>query len=556
MLEKCNIFLILIVALASAEEEWIDTNPNAFYVFENVESCLVLFKTEIGLVSKLKDLREQLLSHKALLHKAKHLQQRRALLMDTKKTLTDTLTAVNISTYPKEHDFKGAVKAMVILRDTYAYDVVPLFKGELVYTNAYKETKTYHSEEKLELVDVLGFAERAVDTYLHTTAMVFVREALEYNRHEKKLPKTDKIIKRLNHLRKSLAEFNNKVLIQKRLAIGAHHTIFPYLVDKNLNRKAQQREIKWEMLNMEHPPVADSMFRQTCSLGQFTHEGTALPSNCIMLHHYDPYLRLGPFKVEVVRKMPYLSIFHDILYDADIEYLVESARPNLSAQRGRDNVNLLKHESRRGGKKVRTIHKTIQHWMQEIMYHGEGERSFDRHNFTIKSEALLKLSKRIELATQMNITARDSSPDYQVTNYGLGGLCETHIDPKGYIEGMKLTKPSDKYQLPRSGDIIGTFMAWLNQVEAGGGTAFDYPYNEILVHPTRGSAAFWYNLNHKNHRSSLTHHGGCPVLVGSKWILNKWAYSFEQFEKFPCQLLPNNDEIPPPKGYLRNKMYV
>ena len=30
-----------------------------------------------------------------------------------------------------------------------------------------------------------------------------------------------------------------------------------------------------------------------------------------------------------------------------------------------------------------------------------------------------------------------SSVPYQVTNYGLGGLCEPHIDPHGYIEGTK-----------------------------------------------------------------------------------------------------------------------
>ena len=32
----------------------------------------------------------------------------------------------------------------------------------------------------------------------------------------------------------------------------------------------------------------------------------------------------------------------------------------------------------------------------------------------------------------------------------------------------------------------------------------------------------------------LTHHGGCPVLVGSKWITNKWVGYLEQWQRWPC----------------------
>lgn len=49
-----------------------------------------------------------------------------------------------------------------------------------------------------------------------------------------------------------------------------------------------------------------------------------------------------------------------------------------------------------------------------------------------------RLSKKISLATFMNITGQWSSTNYQITNYGLGGMCENHIDPHGYIEGADL----------------------------------------------------------------------------------------------------------------------
>ena len=43
------------------------------------------------------------------------------------------------------------------------------------------------------------------------------------------------------------------------------------------------------------------------------------------------------------------------------------------------------------------------------------------------------------LATGLVTHFASSVTKYQVTNYGLGGTCETHIDPYGYLEGFKLT---------------------------------------------------------------------------------------------------------------------
>jgi prolyl 4-hydroxylase len=75
-------------------------------------------------------------------------------------------------------------------------------------------------------------------------------------------------------------------------------------------------------------------------------------------------------------------------------------------------------------------------------------------------------------------------------------------------------------------------------VEKGGATVF--PYINVALFPKKGAAAFWYNLSTSGDlgesfeaffdkqlslRTSseyLTRHSGCPVLVGSKWVANKW----------------------------------
>lgn len=95
--------------------------------------------------------------------------------------------------------------------------------------------------------------------------------------------------------------------------------------------------------------------------------------------------------------------------------------------------------------------------------------------------------------------------------------------------------------------MIATVMGWLDDVKAGGGTAFMYPNREMLIQPTKGSAAFWFNLEANGSIEPESAHGGCPVLMGSKWILNKWIYSFEQWKKFPC-LLKEKSHIPAFEG--------
>ena len=126
----------------------------------------------------------------------------------------------------------------------------------------------------------------------------------------------------------------------------------------------------------------------------------------------------------------------------------------------------------------------------------------------------------------------------------LGGLCETHYDPHGYIEGQELPPHPGFLRLQKQGDMMATMMGWLEEVEVGGATAFADPGNEVLIWPKRGSAAFWFNLDRKGYRDTRLLHGGCPIIKGSKWILNKWIFYFDQFKKFPCGLSQNEYNKP------------
>ena len=82
---------------------------------------------------------------------------------------------------------------------------------------------------------------------------------------------------------------------------------------------------------------------------------------CAYLHHADPYLRLGPFKIEIFLASPFRSIFHDILTEKEMDYLIDYSSPRLSNARDVPNSN--KHATKadlKSGKKGRTVAKTNQ----------------------------------------------------------------------------------------------------------------------------------------------------------------------------------------------------
>ena len=66
----------------------------------------------------------------------------------------------------------------------------------------------------------------------------------------------------------------------------------------------------------------------------------------------------------------------------------------------------------------------------------------------------------------------------------------------------------------------------------GGATAFTS--TEAVVKPEARSLVFWYNLLRSGDGDLRTRHGACPVLVGSKWVMNKWFRAAGQEFIRPC----------------------
>ncbi|XP_057363206.1 prolyl 4-hydroxylase subunit alpha-3 isoform X3 [Manis pentadactyla] len=147
------------------------------------------------------------------------------------------------------------------------------------------------------------------------------------------------------------------------------------------------------------------------------------------------------------------------------------------------------------------------------------------------------------------LTGLDVQPPYaeylQVVNYGIGGHYEPHFD--------HATSPTSPLYRMKSGNRVATFMIYLSSVEAGGATAFIYanfsmPVVKMITclpsllqqSSSKNAALFWWNLHRSGEGDGDTLHAGCPVLVGDKWVANKWIHEYGQEFRRPCSPSPED----------------
>ncbi|XP_077512862.1 prolyl 4-hydroxylase subunit alpha-1-like [Amblyomma americanum] len=216
----------------------------------------------------------------------------------------------------------------------------------------------------------------------------------------------------------------------------------------------------------------------------------------------DPQLLLQPLRIEVLSLKPRIVLLHGFLSPAEINSIRQVTRNGL--RRGGVYTGVGPH----GSTSWKRISKVA--WLWEIDY-----------------PVLQRISHRIAVATDLSL---ESAEEYQVANYGLAGHYTPHTD------GMSFDKIADRVDR-RDGNRLATMLMYLSDVQSGGATAF--VRLAVAVKPRAGAALFWYNLepyegdeapahfsfwHQKKLSDVLTEHVGCPVLVGSKWIITKWIH--------------------------------
>ncbi|XP_014795940.1 PREDICTED: prolyl 4-hydroxylase subunit alpha-1 isoform X3 [Calidris pugnax] len=430
--------------------------------------------------------------------------------------------------FPNDEDQTGAAKALLRLQDTYNLDTDTLSRGNLP---GVKHKSFLTAEDCFELGKI-AYTEA---DYYHTE--LWMEQALK-QLDEGEVSSADKvyILDYLSYAVYQQGDLSKAMMLTKRLLeldpehqrANGNMKYFEYIMakEKEANKSStgseDQVEKETEVKKKDYLPERRK-YEMLCR-----GEGlkmTPRRQKRLFCRYYDgnrnPRYILGPVKQEDEWDKPRIVRFLDIISDEEIETVKELAKPRLS----RATV----HDPETG--KLTTAHYRVSKSSTRA-YLLIGARAGSGSPLEIvcawlsgyESPVVSRINTRIQDLTGLDVSTAE---ELQVANYGVGGQYEPHFD-----FGRK--DEPDAFKELGTGNRIATWLFYMSDVSAGGATVF--PEVGASVWPKKGTAVFWYNLFPSGEGDYSTRHAACPVLVGNKWVSNKWLHERGQEFRRPCTL--------------------
>ncbi|CAH1791268.1 unnamed protein product [Owenia fusiformis] len=391
-----------------------------------------------------------------------------------------------LSIWPDEDDITGASVSIERLRNVYNIMIYNLINGQIYNF----KTSPMAIDEVYEIAEQLYNEE---DYYGASSWLEVLIKMLDRT-HQDQRAVLEKSLKLLSscHYREGSLKSSVDYMEQLNDLVPNDKSIYATL--KKYKSTLQNSEAKADKIVRPSDPL--NKFRDTYEA--LCRRNIKTPRELSKLYCYlkktpIPFL---PAKKEIANLHPKISLFHDVIFDGEIEQIKALALPSL--QRSKT------FAGQKGDK--RRISQTA--WLTNIM-----------------DKIVKKISERVEQVTGLSTWQCWDLPeqqrpscstahceDLQVLSYGIGGNYDVHHDA---LRGNDVTA----FNL-HSGDRMATWMFYLTDVIAGGATVFPIP--RARVPAIKGAAAFWFNLHRNGDEDSRTYHAGCPVLLGEKWVANKW----------------------------------
>lgn len=236
-----------------------------------------------------------------------------------------------------------------------------------------------------------------------------------------------------------------------------------------------------------------------------------------------PSLILKPAKLERLYPKPELIMFRDAIREEEMARIKELADPLLQRATVHNPVTgKIEAASYRVSKSA-----WLSHWDDAVLWK--------------------KMNDRIQAYTGLDMKHTE---ELQIANYGIGGFYEPHFDFARIVplrpppwekrdNYTHLSVTSNHQRNLDAGERIATMLFYMSEVKSGGATVFTNIGQAVQA--TKGDAVFWYNLMHDGSGDYLTRHAACPVLLGEKWVCNRWIHEFGQEFRRQCGLRHNDD---------------
>lgn len=427
--------------------------------------------------------------------------------------------------FPTDEDLNGAAVALMRLQDTYKLETAQVAKGVL---NGVQYSTGLSAGDCFEL----GRQSYNNGDYYHT--VLWMQEAMDRLQEEQNRTTTSKpdILEYLafstymqGNVARALSMTNELLELvpthQRALGNRAYY-------QEEIEKKSSQVKRKRGEDGQDDVGLSDQPFTVTEKKVKTLKEMTereryemlcrgeiSLPADiqkqlkCRYVDRGISFLKIAPFKEEEAYLNPRIVIYHDVIYDEEIETIKRLAQPRFK----RATVQNYKT----GELEIAHYRISKSAWLQEHEH---------KH--------VKDVSRRVEHMTSLTV---DTAEELQVVNYGIGGHYEPHFD-------FARKEETNAFKSLGTGNRIATVLYYMSDVEQGGGTVFTRI--NLSLWPKKGSAAFWYNLKPNGGGDFLTRHAACPVLTGSKWVANKWLHESGQEFLRPCTLenQPEDTEVP------------
>jgi len=407
------------------------------------------------------------------------------------------------SVAPKESDLHGAAQALIRLQDVYELDISALAEGKI----GRRQTRA-----RLSAQDCLFMGKHCYNGGVLSRSIEWFEEAwMLAGEEENSTVSQDQVKQFLDHAAK---EHDERVL--KGESSG---NLFPRPVyeeppqeQRSNMLRSRRKMVARNVSDLSRMDQTDDAFNfaALCRGEEMRAQALISSLSCWFDSRNEPWLMLQPVRVELVHRQPDIWLFHDVISGWELKDIMETAKPHLARSQ-------VMAGERGGASAISTTRTSKTGWLGD-----------DAHP-TVRS-----LGKRIGLITGLATdTDKDDAELLQVANYMNGGHYNPHHD---YV--MKEKAPDHLIYLPESslyiGDRVATWMFYMSDVGEGGRTVF--PRVGAGVQPKAGSAVFWYNVRPNGKADTLTLHGACPVLYGTKWVANKWIREGAQIWRRPCPL--------------------
>uniref|UniRef100_A0A8C5GFY4 procollagen-proline 4-dioxygenase n=1 Tax=Gouania willdenowi TaxID=441366 RepID=A0A8C5GFY4_GOUWI len=389
--------------------------------------------------------------------------------------------------FPDQDDETGAAKALMRLQDTYQLDSEAFSRGKL--------PGSMHANSLLTVDDCFDMGKTAYNDADYYHAVLWLQQSLkQLDAGEEAMVLKADILDYLSFSVYQMGDLPRAIELTRRLvAVDPNHDraggnlrYFERLLTKQLHEMNQTYQPPSEepiqlgtyVRPKDHLPERE-IYEALCR-GEGLQMNEARRSRLYCRYqdgNRNPRLLLKPMMEEDEWDSPRIVRYLNVLSEEEIGKIKELAKPRLSRATVRDpKTGVLTTANYRVSKSA---------WLE-----ADDDPVIDRVN------------QRIEDITVMCVHFIKDEPD--------------------------------AFKRLGTGNRVATFLNYMSDVEAGGATVF--PDFGAAIWPRKGTAVFWYNLYRSGEGDYRTRHAACPVLVGSKWVSNKWIHERGQEFRRPCGL--------------------